>query len=42
VRANQVKIVIRVFRGQGLKKIANVRANAEIANSPDVEGNLHV
>jgi hypothetical protein len=36
-----VKIVIGVFRGEGLQQIADVRADAEIANSPDVERNLH-
>jgi hypothetical protein len=40
-RANQMKIVAGVLRRQSLQQIADVRADAEIANSPDVKRNLH-
>jgi hypothetical protein len=32
----------RIFRSHCLQKIADVRADAEIANSPDVKRNFHL
>jgi hypothetical protein len=40
--ANQMELVRRILRRHGLQKVANIRADAEIANSPDVKRYDHV
>ena len=35
-------MVLRTRGGQSLEQVADIRADAEIADAPDVEGDFHV